>query len=169
MKNKGNCVFIFMLFTLMVISPAVKADVENGWYITGVSYEKQFTAQSETVFYVGVMEAKTNTGEMGALESAKPVTDAVVTAVFTLEQERKEVTLTHEKNGEYKGVVTLPRSGEWILSMKAVGDHYASEFETPIQVQVEEYNSTSFLILFLFIATLATVYIMVKFAFKMRR
>lgn len=149
---------------MMVIPPA-EADIENGWYITGISYEKQFMVGTETVFYVGVVDAKTKTGQIGALDSTSPVTGAVVSAVFTKDQEKKEVTLTHDQNGEYKGQVLLPDSGEWIVSIKATDDHHKSDLFTAIKVTESDTEGLPFLIILLGFATLAVV----TFIYRTRR
>ncbi|WP_419879590.1 hypothetical protein [Brevibacillus centrosporus] len=144
---------VLVLFVWMLIIPSAKADVENGWYITGFSHDKPVQAQSESVFYVGVVDAKTKSGQMGALESTSPVTSALVTAIFSKGQEKKEVTLTYISNGEYKGTVLLPESGEWKVDIKATDNHHDTEFSTPIKVQDQEFNWTTILMVFLGVAT----------------
>ncbi|MED4569633.1 FixH family protein [Brevibacillus agri] len=152
MRIKAILICIVFLFVWTITIPGVKADVENGWYITGISYDGPIIAQTDTVFYVGVVEAKVKNGEMGELESATAVTDAQVTAVFTKGQEKIEATLIHEQNGEYKGVVALPTAGEWIVKIKAVRGHseqrqvnptdqkYEAEFTTPLKAKDPENN-----------------------------
>lgn len=163
MRMKTINSLMVLLIASMLIIPTAKADVENGWYITGISYDKPFTAQSETVFYVGVVEAKTKTGQMGALDSASPVTDAAVSAVFTKNQEKIVVPLSHDKNGEYKGMVLLTDSGEWSVTVEAAGSHHKTEFALPVKVQESESNGTLLLTFILGFATLAVVIFILKF------
>lgn len=155
------CLFLVWMMTI----PPAEADIENGWYITGISYEKQFIVGTESLFYVGVVDAKTKTGQIGALDSTSPVTGAVVSAVFTKDQERKEVSLTHDQNGEYKGRVLLSESGEWKVSIKATDDHHDTLLSTAIKVTEPETNGYTFFIILLGIATIAVVI----FIFKVRR
>lgn len=157
MNNIVSRSLALMLFVWMLIIPSVKADVENGWYITGFSHDKPIQAQSESVFYVGVVNAKTKSGQMGALESTSPVTSALVSAVFSKGQEKKEVTLTYNSNGEYQGTVLLPESGEWKVDIKATDSHHETEFSTPIKVQDQEINWTTILMVFLGVSTLVVI------------
>ncbi|MED4779412.1 FixH family protein [Brevibacillus choshinensis] len=162
MNNIVSRSLALVLFVWMLIIPSAKADVETGWYITGISYEKPFITGTKSVFYVGVVDAKTKSGQMGALDSTSPVTDAVVSAVFLKDQAKKDVILTHDQNGEYMGEVLLPESGEWKVSIKATDDHHETELSTAVKVTETETKGSPFLMILLGVATVAVVIFILK-------
>ncbi|MBG9567113.1 FixH family protein [Brevibacillus agri] len=153
MKHKTVLGWILFVFISLVASQSVFADVENGLFITGISYDQSFTANEVTSFKVEVVQVKVKEGNIGELENASPVTDAVVTAVFTKGSEKKEITLEHEKDGQYSGEIELPSPGEWSLTVKAERNHSAqvqpnsadkeheAVFSTPVRVQQPDNQS----------------------------
>jgi hypothetical protein len=171
-KHKTVLGWVLFVFISLIASQPVSADVESGLFITGISYDQSLIANEVTSINIGVVQVKAKQGNIGELENATPVTDAVVTAVFTKGSEKREITLEHEKDGQYRGSIELPSPGEWSLTVKAKRNHSAqvqpnsadkeheAVFSTPVRVQQAD-NQSKPVLMFISVFVAAAVGIVI--------
>lgn len=138
-----------VVVTIVVGTSTFEGTVVGDPYESGLRYDAQQRARAGSgwsvalqirSFPVGTSEvAVTLTDREGA-----PVDDAAVSLLLgypSSDRYDREVPFAHERNGRYRGVLELPRSGQWNVQFVVVRDDRRATF--PDTIHAAEKNSTA--------------------------